>query len=324
MKTTTVLQFKNTFEKEVYEGLTAFPKRLSSKWFYDKKGDKLFQQIMDLPEYYLTGCEFQIIDQYKNEIATLFQESKGFDLIELGAGDGKKTKILLEEFLKQQLDFTYKPIDISQNMLEELEGAILKKWPEINIKVKQGTYFEILEKLNNQPSDRKKVILVLGSNIGNLTHPQAIDFLKNIRNSMAEQDLLFMGLDQKKDPEKILKAYNDSQGVTEAFNKNILHRINKELAGDFNPESFKHWPTYDPETGTTKSFLVSTKSQQVTLKNLNLQINFEPWESIHTEISQKYDDDVVNWLAQEAGLKVVTQFTDAESQFTDYIFKTDS
>ena len=321
MKTTTKIEFQNTFEKEVYEGLTAFPKRLSSKWFYDKKGDKLFQKIMELPEYYLTSCEYNIIEKHQEEIAKLFDEPQGFDLVELGAGDGKKTKILLEKFYEERLDFTYRPIDISASVLEELEESIQEKWPQLDIQTEQGMYFDVLKKLGNRDTARKMVIMVLGSNIGNLTHPQAIDFLVNIRKSMQPEDLLFMGLDQKKDPQQILNAYNDTQGITAEFNKNILRRINTELDSNFNTEAFKHWPVYDPETGTAKSFLVSTTQQKVTLKKLNIEVNFAPWESIHTEISQKYDDDVVQWLAQEAGLEITAQFSDTQKQFTDYAFK---
>lgn len=321
MKTTTKIEFQNTFEKEVYEGLTAFPKRLSSKWFYDKKGDKLFQKIMELPEYYLTSCEYNIIEKHQEEIAKLFDEPQGFDLVELGAGDGKKTKILLEKFYEENLEFTYRPIDISASVLEELEESIQEKWPQLDIQTEQGMYFDVLKKLGNRDTARKMVIMVLGSNIGNLTHPQAIDFLVNIRKSMQPEDLLFMGLDQKKDPQQILNAYNDTQGITEEFNKNILRRINTELDSNFNTEAFKHWPVYDPETGTAKSFLVSTIQQKVTLKKLNIEVNFAPWESIHTEISQKYDDNVVQWLAQEAGLEITAQFSDTQKQFTDYAFK---
>ena len=321
MKTTTKIEFQNTFEKEVYEGLTAFPKRLSSKWFYDKKGDKLFQKIMELPEYYLTSYEYNIIEKHQQEIGKLFDEPQGFDLVELGAGDGKKTKILLEKFYEENLEFTYRPIDISASVLEELEESIQEKWPQLDIQTEQGMYFDVLKKLGNRDTARKMVIMVLGSNIGNLTHPQAIDFLVNIRKSMQPEDLLFMGLDQKKDPQQILNAYNDTQEITAEFNKNILRRINTELDSNFNTEAFKHWPVYDPETGTAKSFLVSTTQQKVTLKKLNIEVNFAPWESIHTEISQKYDDDVVQWLAQEAGLEITAQFSDTQKQFTDYAFK---
>lgn len=309
-----------TFEREVYEGLTAFPKYLSSKYFYDKKGDKLFQQIMDLPEYYLTACEFEIIDTYKKDLTKMFSSANGFDLIELGAGDGKKTKVLLGHLMENNISFSYKPIDISADVLDDLESSVKDTWPELQIETKQGTYFEVLERIAEY-NKRKKVIMVLGSNIGNLTHKLAVDFLKNIQESMNGDDLLFMGFDQKKAPDQILAAYKDEKGVTEAFNKNLLYRINREMDANFNPEQFTHWPTYNPETGTTKSFLISKTDQKVQLNKLDLTIDFDAWESIHTEISQKYDDSIVSWLAQEAGLQITDQFQDSNQYFTNYIFR---
>ena len=308
------------FKREVYEGLTAFPKYLSSKYFYDKNGDKIFQKIMALPEYYLTDCEFDILENNKQELISLFRSPQGFDLIELGAGDGKKTKILLEHCISKGIDFSYKPIDISSDILAELESSIKQIWPEMHIKTQQGTYLKVLEQLNTY-SDRKKVILVLGSNIGNLSHTEAIDFLKSIQESMTADDLLCMGFDQKKSPQVIINAYNDPKGVTEAFNKNLLSRINRELDADFELDNFVHWPVYDPENGTAKSFLISTKNQQVRLDKLDLCIDLNAWESIHTEISQKYDDDIVAWLAKEAGLEISHQFNDDKNYFKDYIFK---
>ena len=148
-------EFATEFELEVYEGLTAFPKYLSSKYFYDKKGDKLFQDIMSLPEYYLTDREYTIIDKNKDELVSLFSSKNGFDLIELGAGDGKKTKILLRHLYENGINFSYKPIDISADVLEELKSSVKEIWPEMHIKTQQGTYFKVLEKLNTL-SDRKK------------------------------------------------------------------------------------------------------------------------------------------------------------------------
>lgn len=320
METKAKTTFKNSFEEEVHEGLTAFPKYLSSKYFYDSKGDKLFQQIMELPEYYLTGCEYSILDEHKSEIADLFSSKDGFELIELGAGDGKKTKVLLEELTKTKKDFTYLPVDISQDVLNELESTIKDKWPSLNIKPQQGTYFKVLSQLAAY-NKRKKVIFVLGSNIGNLPHAKAVEFLSNITKSMREGDLLFMGFDLKKEPGKILAAYNDSQGVTEAFNKNLLLRINKEMDANFDIDNFMHWPTYDPESGTTKSFLVSKTAQDVNINSIDLTVHFDQWESIHTEISQKYDDSIVEWLSSQSGLEVIQRFTDAGKCFADYAFR---
>ncbi|WP_420321655.1 L-histidine N(alpha)-methyltransferase [Flagellimonas sp.] len=309
------------FEEEVYEGLTAFPKHLSSKYFYDEIGDKLFQDIMAMPEYYLTNCEFDILEANKDKIAALFRkDGEPFSLFELGAGDGKKTKILLRHFVDNGLQFDYRPIDISQNALDQLEASIKVEIPQVEINTLQGTYFETLREIGNA-NGRRKVILFLGSNMGNLLHPQAIEFLKNMRDSINEDDLIFMGLDQKKNPQTILDAYNDKAGITEAFNKNILARINTELGGNFDLDKFSHWEVYDPETGTAKSYLVSKETQMVRIESLELEIRLNAWESIHTEISQKYDDSIVEWLAEQADLNIVTDFTDDKQWFKNYVFK---
>lgn len=309
------------FELEVHQGLTDFPKHLSSKYFYDKAGDKLFQDIMAMPEYYLTDVEYDILERHKKEISGLFAKgSENFNLIELGAGDGKKTKILLKELSDKQADFTYLPIDISQNALDQLIQTIQNELPKVRTTALQGTYFENLTSFN-ELNYAKKVILFLGSNIGNLLHEQAIDFLRNVQEIMLEDDLLFLGVDQKKNPQQILDAYNDPAGITEAFNKNILVRINHELKGNFDVDNFLHWEVYDPETGTAKSYLVSKQAQEVTIEKLGLKVSFGPWETIHTEISQKYDDEIMEWLAQKSGLKIVTEFSDAKNQFKNYVLK---
>ena len=314
-------QLDTAFKKDVFEGLSNFPKFLSSKYFYDKAGDKLFQDIMALPEYYLTNSELEILSFHTSTIAELFRGiGFGFDLIELGAGDGEKTKVLLQYLVKNDFNFTYKPIDISKNAIKTLSEKLASELPAVKVDAEIGEYFEVLSRLKDYNS-RKKIIMLLGSNIGNLQHPKAIDFLTKLKNSMREGDLLFMGFDQKKDPQTILNAYNDTSGVTAAFNKNILNRINRELGGNFDVGKFKHWETYNPETGTAKSFLVATKAMKVSIEKLDLSITFTPWESIHTEISQKYDNQTVNWLAKEAGLNIETSFTDTKGFYKNYIFR---
>ena len=317
----TAITFETQFEEEVYKGLTDFPKHLSSKYFYDKKGDRLFQEIMAMPEYYLTDAEFSIFEDHKVQITDLFKQKGGhFNLIELGAGDGKKTMVLLRHLAEIKAVFTYEPIDISQNVLNVLQGSLENELPEVNVQTKQGTYFEALNDLNASNSSRK-VILFLGSNIGNLLHEQAITFLTHVRNLMQEDDLLFVGFDQKKNPQTILDAYNDATGITAAFNKNILARINSELEGDFDLDQFLHWEVYDPETGTAKSFLVSKIAQSVTIEKLDFRATFAPWETIHTEISQKYDDRVVTWLAEKSGLQIEREFTDSKYLYKNYVFR---
>lgn len=311
----------SAFAQEVLQGLTAQPKHLSSKYFYDEIGDRLFQEIMAMPEYYLTDAEFTILEQHKEKISNHFAEqTEAFDLFELGAGDGKKTKIVLKYLLDNDYNFNYRPIDISQNALNELENSLLRELPKLKVKPLQGTYFDTLKDIGNQ-KERKKVILFLGSNIGNLLHPNAISFLSQLEAAMAVGDLLFMGMDQKKNPQTILDAYNDTTGITEAFNKNVLRRINNELGGNFDLDSFLHWEVYDPESGTAKSYLVSKIAQEVEIVELNLSVTFNAWETIHTEISQKYDDETVAWLAAESGLEIITSFQDDKKLFKDYLLK---
>ncbi len=308
------------FKQEVYQGLTSYPKFLSSKYIYDKAGDALFQDIMNMPEYYLTNTEFSILETYKEELAQHFSnDEKPFHLIEMGAGDGKKTKILLHHFTDKKLDFTFRPIDISQNALDSLQANLKDEIPELATEPMQGTYFETLKKLNFA-TDERKVILFLGSNIGNLLHDQAIEFLSQIQEYMQPNDLLFIGFDQKKHPQILLDAYNDATGITARFNKNLLVRINRELEADFDMDSFMHWEVYDPESGTAKSYLVAQSPQEVRIEKLNLDVTFDAWETIHTEISQKYDDKTVHWLAEKSGLKVLETFSDTKNYYKNYLF----
>ncbi|WP_271424023.1 L-histidine N(alpha)-methyltransferase [Aequorivita sinensis] len=310
-----------TFKTEVKEGLSSFPKYLSSKYFYDKKGDQLFQDIMAMPEYYLTGCEFEILATHTKTIGELFRDREnGLDLIELGAGDGKKTKLLLKYMTDNNFNFVYKPIDISENAVKLLTNNLAQEMPSLTVDAEIGEYFEVLERLKGF-NKRKKVIVVLGSNIGNLLHPKAIDFLTKLKDTMLAEDLLFMGFDQKKNPQTVLDAYNDQTGITAAFNKNILTRINRELNANFEVDKFTHWESYNPETGTAKSFLIATEAMDVRIKNLDLDISFEQWETIHTEISQKYDDKTVAWLAEQAGLTIETSFTDKKGYYKDYVLR---
>lgn len=311
----------DSFRKEVLKGLTDYPKHLSSKYIYDKTGDRLFQDIMAMPGYYLTRCEMEIIFTYKQEIGELFRDREnGLDLIELGAGDGTKTKVLLKYMAENRFNFTYKPIDISENAVSSLTNSLAEQMPSLHVKPVVGEYFESLERMKKYDK-RKKVIMMLGSNIGNMLHPEALDFLRNLRDIMREEDLLFIGMDQKKNPETILAAYNDPEGITAAFNKNLLVRINNEMGGNFDIKKFRHWETYNPETGTAKSFLVATEAMEIEIKELDLKIQLDRWETIHTEISQKYDDRTVEWMAKKTKLEIVEIFTDSKGYFKNYVFR---
>lgn len=309
-----------TFKQDVAEGLTTHPKHLSSKYFYDERGDLLFQMIMEMPGYYLTRAEFNILQENRESIARHFiGDGSPFDLIELGAGDGKKTKILLRELLERQAPFTYRPVDISGNALQLLESAIEKELPGIQTKGLQTTYSEILTHPDLK-NETRKVTLFLGANIGNLLPRQAADFLKRLGQEMQPADLLLVGFDMKKDPEVILNAYNDEGGLTEDFNKNLLLRINRELGGNFDPDLFRHWEVYDPESGTARSYLVAREAHEVYIRDLELQVEFRAWETLHTEISQKYDEPAIQEMARQAGLNITASYSNSGKSYKNYLF----
>lgn len=321
MKNNNAIKRFETFKNEVQKGLTDYPKHLNSKFIYDKNGDRLFQDIMAMPEYYLTDAEMEIISTYKKNIGELFRDREnGLDLIELGAGDGKKTKVLLKHMAENQFNFTYKPVDISENAVFSLTKTLAEELPDLETEPIVGEYFESLERIQNL-NERKKVILFLGSNIGNMEHSQAIDFLGKLNELMNDDDLLFLGMDQKKDPEIILNAYNDKTGITAAFNKNILERINSELDANFDVSKFKHWETYNPESGTAKSYLLATEATEVYIDALSLKVSLAAWESIHIEISQKYDDKAAAEIAELSNFEIVKTFTDSKDYYKNYVFR---
>ncbi|GJM29732.1 MAG: dimethylhistidine N-methyltransferase [Cyclobacteriaceae bacterium] len=311
------------FARDIMHGLSSTPKYLSSKYFYDKQGDLLFQKIMNLEEYYLTRCEYEIFQNQKDQLLQQFsKDTCPFDLIEFGAGDGKKTKVLLEYFLQQGADFSYKPIDISRNALELLAKDLRKSLPGLDLETLQGEYFDVLSHAKSEPN-RRKVVLFLGSNIGNFLKPVAVKFLSQLANSLSQKDLLLIGVDLVKDPKTIARAYNDSQGITREFNLNLLTRINRDLGADFDLDNFDHFPIYNPITGTARSFLISRAKQTVSIERLNASFHFEAWEPVHTEYSHKYRIDELAGLADESGFKVVNNYFDSKMNFVDCLWQLD-
>ncbi|MGL1888726.1 MAG: L-histidine N(alpha)-methyltransferase [Reichenbachiella sp.] len=307
------------FLKDVLNGLDAYPKKLSSKYFYNDKGDELFQSIMDLDEYYLTRAEYSIFEMYKNEILEMFSpDGAPFNLVEFGAGDGLKTKILLKHFLEKGADFTYIPIDISQHALDGLEQDLTNEFPDLKFHGIQGDYFETLDQLPHD-ENRKNIIMFLGANIGNFTKQEANLFLNKIRKDINSRDMVFMGIDLKKDPNQILNAYNDSTGVTKEFNLNLLDRINTELSANFDKTKFTHAPSYDPVTGICKSCLLSLEDQKVMIHEV--AIKFKKWEPIQTEISKKYSVREIHDLAKSTGFDIVADLHDAKDYFVDSIWE---
>lgn len=315
-----ILQKNKTFADDVSKGLSNRPKFLSSKYFYNERGDELFQAIMNLDEYYLTRAEYQIFEHNKEAIAAIFSDGRQpFNIIELGAGDGFKTKVLLKYFQEQHLNFRYTPIDISANVLESLTKDLNESFEGLNVQPYQGDYFEALNTLNYKEETRK-VVLFLGSNIGNFKDIEAVFFLKELSKNLTSDDKVFIGFDLKKDPRIILEAYNDKSGVTKAFNLNLLQRINDELGGNFDLEAFLHYPVYDPATGVTKSYLISRKEQQVSIDALNQSFSFNQWEPIHVEVSQKYSISDIKRIAFLSGFNIEQNFFDEKKYFVDSLW----
>lgn len=309
------------FKRDVREGLTKKSKTLPSKYFYNKEGDRLFQQIMQLPEYYLTRAEDEIFTQKSEEIVSALNFEKGhhFELIELGAGDGSKTIKLLSALLNNGYDFTYVPIDISASVLEQLSEKLHQELPNLRVESRQGTYFGVLEQLNKP--DVSKVILFLGSNIGNLLDDQAQDFIQKLGNNLSEGDQLLLGVDLIKPREIVLPAYNDPKGVTKAFNLNLLKRINNELAANFDIDGFDHSPRYDEETGVALSYIKSLRQQEVRIDEIDLVVSFAEGELIHTEISRKYNETILNGIMEGSGFELQKKFKDQNELFCDYLLK---
>lgn len=310
-----------TFKNDVEKGLNSNPKTLSSKYFYDKIGDALFVEIMNLPEYYLTRSEFDIFQNKTKELinALKIEPDNYFELIELGAGDGTKTKELLRVLDDQQFNFDYFPIDISKNALKLLKQDIAIELPNVSVQTQQGDYFEILASLKE--SKQPKVILFLGSNIGNMRDEVAAQFIYNLGTNLQPGDKLLLGVDLIKSNEIVLPAYNDSKGITAKFNLNLLSRINQDLGGNFNLDHFKHQPEYDENEGIAKSFIVSTVEQNVEIKSIGKTFKFAAGEKIHTEISRKYNDELIQKILSNTDFKVEDKILDSENYFADYILK---
>jgi dimethylhistidine N-methyltransferase len=307
-----------TFASDVLNGLSKFPqKTLPSKYFYDKKGDDLFVQIMNLPEYYLTRAEMQILRHKTSTVVAALQLTKDctYDIIELGAGDGVKTIELLKFLLANGYPCNYLPIDISPNALQGLAQMLHENIPDLTVLPQPGDYFHIMDKLgkNNTP----KIVLFLGSNIGNLSDEEAADFIYKLGANLKEGDKIVLGVDLKKSKDIVLPAYNDAQGVTKAFNLNLLDRINRELGGDFDVAQFEHSPMYDENEGIARSYLRSKVKQRVTI--LDKTFEFEAGETILTEISRKYDETIIANILNKTDFSILSKIMDDQALFADYI-----
>lgn len=305
------------FARDVQIGLTASPKYLSCHYFYDREGSELFEQICELPEYYLTRAEREILQARAAEIAAQFQQP--ITLVELGSGSAAKTRLLIEAFLSRQPTLCYLPVDISRSALEESSELLLKEYPTLEIIAIAGEYHIGLRQLRTVATG-PKLVLWLGSNIGNLERAEAAQFLQRVRDTMSSSDRVLVGIDLRKDRAVLESAYDDAHGVTARFNLNLLARINRELGAQFDLQAFRHRAVYNDDLGRIEMYLVSTRAQQVFVEGLGLSLSFAAGEAIHTENSYKYSLVEIEALARAAGLRLERQWFDAERRFSENLF----
>ncbi|MCI5055373.1 MAG: L-histidine N(alpha)-methyltransferase, partial [Flavobacteriales bacterium] len=243
-------------------------------------------------------------------------DNPGFDIFELGAGNGRKTVELLK--CLNPSHFTFKPIDISPNALDGLQGMLDQVLPELKVDPLVGEYFDVLRKID---SNRRKIVLFLGSNIGNLNDEDAHRFIKELAATLNSGDYLLLGVDLIKPASIVLPAYDDKTGYTKAFNLNLLTRINNELGGDFVLDQFEHTPKYSENDGYARSFLTSNAEQVVYLADVDRTIKFEKDERILMEISRKYNDEILSKIILDTGFKIKCKLMDSKEYFADYVLQ---
>lgn len=310
----------HAFADDVRTGLARRPKTLSSTYFYDERGSQLFQQITEQEDYYLTRCEREILEDHGDDIARSLAGDP-LQVVEIGAGDGHKTEVLLQALIAAGLALEYVPIDICREAVVELVGKLRGHLNGHGIPLRGivADYYDAFPLLRKQPNVRK-LALFLGSSIGNFGQWQAVRFLRKLRQALATSDSLLIGFDLKKDLQVLHRAYDDAAGVTREFNFNLLDRINRELGGQFDRRRFHHHATYNLRLGCMESWLVSRERQRVPIRALPATIAFDAWEGIRIERSYKYDLAQIESLAAESGFQVRQHFFDRRGYFVDSLW----
>jgi dimethylhistidine N-methyltransferase len=304
-------QTNSAIALDVWEGLSAMPKRLPSKLFYDEAGSQIFEQITELPEYYLTRTERAILENYSGEI--LEQAGPGLTLVELGAGTATKTCILIEELLQKQARALFYPIDVSPSALEEAVRQLGQQFPTLRVNPVVADYTGGVPALGRITG--RKLVLYIGSSIGNFEPPEAIRILRRIRRMLRSGDALLLGADFAKSSKILVPAYDDAQGVTASFNKNVLARLNRELDADFDLDAFRHIATWNRRGSRMEIFLESMKEQTAFVPALDMDVSFAEGERIHTENSYKYTDAMIESILHESGFSLEHTWTDRKKWF---------
>ena len=294
---------------EVRAGLHRQPRELPSKYFYDERGSRLFEEITRLPEYYLTRAEREILIARASEIATL---TRARSLVELGAGSASKTRILLAALREHAAKVTYVPVDVSEDFLRETGAALQQEFPALSVAPIVADISVALDV--PRALDHPILFAFLGSTIGNFESNDAVLLIERVRGLMRADDRFLLGVDLRKDPAVIRAAYNDDAGVTAEFNRNILRVMNTELGADFVPECFGHRAFYDEAEHRIEMRLDSLRDQTVHIPGIE-PVVFARGESIRTELSHKYDRAAVEELSAASGLAVTHWFSDSRDQF---------
>jgi L-histidine Nalpha-methyltransferase len=302
---------------EVYRGLAAQPKTLSPWLFYDERGSELFEAITELPEYYLTRTERAIFAEYGDEILDAAADNRTLKMIELGAGTATKTGLLLQAATRRQGTVDYLAIDVSETALAAAQQRIEAEIPGVNVISRVGDYTEGIEEISC--ADQRRMVLYIGSSIGNFEPGAAIQVLREVRRRLAPGDKLLLGADRVKERSVLVRAYDDEAGVTAAFNKNILTRINRELGANFNLRLFRHRTRWNHEQSRIEMHLESLIPQHVTIPALDLEIKFGRGETIHTENSYKFTVSSVASIVERAGFSMSRCWTDEHEWFGVYL-----
>jgi dimethylhistidine N-methyltransferase len=304
-----------TFAEDVRSGLSATPKSLPPRWFYDALGSALFSAITNLPEYYVTRTEEAILRAHGAEIIDAI--GGPVTLVELGSGDSRKTRLLIEALIARQGALEYLPIDIDATVLESTARGLLADFPTLAVNAICSEFSDAAAALRTRPPGARIAVLFLGSTIGNLDETEAIAMLSSLRSALAPDDVLFLGADMQKPRNVLEPAYDDALSVTAAFNLNLLGRINRELGGHFDLHRFAHLAFYNEENGRIEMHLVSRDEQHVRIDALGLEIAFAAGETIHTENSHKYTAAQLERIAKATGFKIARTWTDERKWFTD-------
>ena len=308
-----------SFAEEVERGLSAPPRSIPCRFLYDEAGSKLFEEICDLPEYYLTRAEREILQDRADEIAQAF-ESGPITLAEFGSGSSVKTRLLIEGLLRGHGRLRYLPVDISPSILEASALELLDDYDALEVRAIASEYHEGLRHVHADES-RAKLVVWLGSSLGNLPRDEAAGFLRRVRAALEPRDRLLVGVDLRKDAASLEAAYDDAAGVTGRFSLNLLARANRELDASFSLADFRHRACYDDEAGRVIIDLVSERAQRVRIGALDLELAFEAGEAIHIEDSWKYSETEIDALAEEADLRTESRWLDGQGRFSLNLFE---